>query len=77
MITLEDMYELYNYADDNTAMWQKKVAEVRIKAETVIDKMLDWFCINKMKVNNDIQYILFNRNWLSNYETCENRKLWS
>ncbi len=32
-------------------------------------KMLEWFCVNKMKANNDkFQYILFNRNGFVNDE---------
>ncbi len=44
---------------------------MRIKAETiiVIDKMLDWFSVNKINANNDkFQYILFSRNGLRNDE---------
>ncbi len=52
IVTLEDMCEQFNYADDNTATCHEKtVAEVRIKAETIIDKMLDLFCVNKMNSN--------------------------
>ncbi len=53
---------------------EKDVAGVRIKAETIIDNMLDWFCVYKMKANNDkFQYnILFNRNGLLNDEHMRN-----
>ncbi len=46
--------------DDNTAMCHGKTfSEVRIKAEIIIDKMLEWCCENKMKANNDNFSTLF------------------
>ncbi len=57
------MCELFDPTDNTAICHGKTVAEVRIKAETIIDEMLDWFCVNKMKANNDkLQCILFNRN---------------
>ncbi len=47
----------------------KTVGEVRIKGENITNKLLDWFCVNKMKVNNDnFQYILSIRNGILNSE---------
>ncbi len=58
------MCEIFNHADDNTATCHGiTVPEVKKKAETVINKMLNWFKINQMKVNdNKFQYIVFCKN---------------
>ncbi len=64
IVTLEDLCEIFNYADDNTVTCHgKTVTEVKEKAEIVINKMLDWFKVNQMKVTDDkFQYIVFCRN---------------
>ena len=41
----------------------KSVKDVKDKLEDVINKMLYWFEVNEMKVNNDqFQFILFSKN---------------
>ncbi len=56
--------QIFNYTDDNTLMCHgKTVSEVKRKAETDINKMLDWFKVNQIKVNDEkFQSIAFGRN---------------
>lgn len=51
-----NMCELFTYATDNTACVMEN-GKFRIKAETIIRKMLDLFHGNKMKVKNPIQFV--------------------
>ena len=54
----------FNYVHDNTITCHgKTLIEGKGKADTVISKMLDWFKVNQMKVNDDkFQYFVFRRN---------------
>ncbi len=52
---LKGICDIFNYSDDNTVTCHGiTIPEVKKKAETVINKMLCWFKINQMKVNDDI-----------------------
>ncbi len=64
MDTLKGLCEIFNYASDNTVTCHgTTVPEVKKKAETVTTKILNWFKVNQMKVNDDkFQYIVFCRN---------------
>ena len=64
IVLLERLCDIFNYADDNTVCcYGKSVKDVKDKLEDVINKMLYWFEVNEMKVNNDkFQFILFSKN---------------
>ncbi len=54
IVTLEDLYEIFNYADNIVTCHCITLPEYKEKEETVINKMfLDWFKVNQMKVNDD------------------------
>ncbi len=61
IVTVEDLCKIFNYADDNTVTcYGITVPEVKGKAETVINKILECVKVNQMKVNDDqFQYIVF------------------
>ncbi len=63
IVALQDLCEIFNYADDNTVTCHgKSLPEVKEKAQTVISKISHWFKVNQIKINDDnFQYIVFCR----------------
>ncbi len=54
MLVLADMCDTFNYADDNTACcYDTSIQGVLKKLNKVVYKMLIWFSMFEMKVNND------------------------
>ncbi len=54
ILVLADMCDGFNYADDNTACcYDTSIQGVLKKLNNVVSKMLIWFGMFEMKVNND------------------------
>ena len=73
IMMMAKLCEIFNYADDNTVCCYGKILkEVKCQLENVITKMLSWFKINEMKVNNDkFQLILFSKNGMYSDESLK------
>ncbi len=63
IMLLSAMYNIFSYADDNTACYYDDcTAEVIRRLEKVASDMITWFRLNEMKINgNKFQLIIINR----------------
>ena len=51
---VSDNIEIYNYADDNTVICSGyKYGDIKAELMLNVDKIIDWFRDNHMKVNPD------------------------
>ncbi len=68
IMLLSTMYDIFNYADDNTACcYGNCTAQVVQGLEKVASVMITWFKLNEMKVNgNKFQLMLSNRQMAEN-----------